>query len=59
MRFPVMFNAQTVEIADTYCEHAGPKTVESWYSEELARGWGDVHRFVPTGGYRIASLVHS
>ncbi|KXT17467.1 hypothetical protein AC579_5735 [Pseudocercospora musae] len=27
-----MFSAQTVGVAETYCEPAGPETVESWYS---------------------------
>lgn len=47
-----MFMAQTVGMAETYCEHAGPKTVESMTSEELSRCCGEVQRREPTGGWK-------
>lgn len=46
-----MFRAHAVGTAETYCAHAGPKTVESMTSEDGSRGEGGVHRRWPVGGY--------
>lgn len=48
-----MFKAHAVGMAETYCAHAGPKTVESMTSLDGSRGEGGVHRRGPVGGYDL------